>query len=458
MAIQLFQNQKIQNLKIKRLGINGEGVSNYKGMTIFVEGALPKEVVDVQIKTVSKRFGFATVLKMKKASKDRVQPFCHLYERCGGCQIQHLSYPAQLEFKKDLLHQALVKFKPKGYETYKLLDTLGMGNPLHYRNKAQFQFGKGKGSVVAGLYAMNSHQLIDLSNCPVQEKSTQQVANTVKEVLNKFGASIYDERRNKGLFKRMMIRVGVMTGEVQLVLITRTNEFPKKEEIISEIKRIHPEIKSIMQNIQPKVSSEIFGEKTILLSGKRAIVERLEELSFDLSARAFFQLNPAQTKILYEEARRAIQVDAEDTLVDAYCGVGTIGLSLAKQVKKILGMDITPQAIEDALVNAKNLGVENTEYVVGKAEEVLPRWVRSGEKITGIIVDPPRTGLDEALIRTILTIQPEKFVYISCNVSTLARDLVEIAKVYDVEYMQSVDMFPHTARCEVVVKLIKRRG
>lgn len=445
-------------LKIKRLGINGEGIGYFKRLIVFVPYALPKEEVMVKITKATPRYAEAALVRIKKASKDRVVPPCPVYEECGGCQLQHLAYHAQLDFKKDLLQQALEKFKPANYKNYHLLPTIGMEDPWRYRNKAQFQLRKNKKTqkTEAGLYQPNSHQLVPIVDCLVQEPDTQKVMNTVVQLLNKYDLPIYDERTNSGIFRTIMVRMGIETKELQVVFITKTAKFPQKNALIREINQRLPEVVSIMQNVQPQKTSIVMGDETIFLWGKEAIEERLENITFDLSPRAFFQLNPRQTKVLYAEGIKALELKENETVVDAYCGVGTIGLSLADKAKEVRGMDIIPQAITDAQRNAQRLGYSNTHYEVGTAEDLLPKWLKEGFDPDAVIVDPPRTGLDSKLTQTILQQPPRKMVYISCNVSTLARDLVSLAKVFHIDYLQSVDMFPQTARCEVVVKLTRK--
>lgn len=455
--VQLKIDQTLQ-IKIKRLGINGEGIGYHKRLIIFVPRVLPGEEVQVRVTKASPRYAEAELIKIIKQSPDRITPPCEVYDRCGGCQLQHLAYPKQLDFKKDLLKQALEKFKPLDYKNYALKETIGMEDPWHYRNKAQFQFQFNPTSqkTEAGLYEMNSHRLVAIDNCLVQEEITQSVMNAVVQLVNAYEIPIYNEQQNSGILRTVMVRVGIETKQVQVVFITSTPKFPRKNAIIRELNERFPQVVSIMQNVQNKKTSLVMGDETIHLWGKTAIEETMNDLTFELSARAFFQLNPKQTKVLYDEARKALDLSQNETVVDAYCGVGTIGLSLAHLAKEVRGMDIIPQAIDDARTNALRKGFTNTHYEVGTAEELLPTWLKQGFKPDAIVVDPPRTGLGEPLLKALTQFPAKKLVYVSCNVSTLARDLQVLAKTYQIDYLQSVDMFPQTARCEVVVKLTKK--
>ncbi|HGI9095487.1 TPA: 23S rRNA (uracil(1939)-C(5))-methyltransferase RlmD [Streptococcus agalactiae] len=440
-------------LKIKRMGINGEGIGFYKKTLIFVPGALKGEEVFCQISSVRRNFAEAKLLKINKKSKNRVEPPRSIYKECGGCQIMHLQYDKQLEFKTDVIRQALMKFKPEGYENYEIRKTIGMSEPEHYRAKLQFQVRSFGGNVKAGLYAQGTHRLIDIKDCLVQDSLTQEMINRVAELLGKYKLPIYNERKIAGV-RTVMIRRAQASGEVQLIFITSKRlDF---DDVVIELVREFPELKTVAVNINASKTSDIYGQITEVIWGQESINEEVLDYGFSLSPRAFYQLNPKQTQILYSEAVKALDVKEDDDLIDAYCGVGTIGLAFAGKVKSVRGMDIIPEAIQDAKENALYMGFTNTHYEAGKAEDIIPRWYSEGFRANALIVDPPRTGLDDKLLNTILKMPPEKMVYVSCNTSTLARDLVTLTKVYHVHYIQSVDMFPHTARTEAVVKLQRK--
>lgn len=440
-------------LKIKRMGINGEGIGFYKKTLIFVPGALKGEEVFCQISSVRRNFAEAKLLKINKKSKNRVDPACSIYKECGGCQIMHLQYDKQLEFKTDVIRQALMKFKPEGYENYEIRKTIGMPEPEHYRAKLQFQVRSFGGNVRAGLYAQGTHRLIDIKDCLVQDRLTQEMINRVAELLGKYKLPIYNERKIAGV-RTVMIRRAQASGEIQLIFIaSKRLDF---DDVVIELVREFPELKTVAVNINASKTSDIYGQITEVIWGQESINEEVLDYGFSLSPRAFYQLNPKQTQILYSEAVNALDVKEDDDLIDAYCGVGTIGLAFAGKVKSVRGMDVIPEAIQDAKENALHMGFTNTHYEAGKAEDIIPRWYSEGFRANALIVDPPRTGLDDKLLNTILKMPPEKMVYVSCNTSTLARDLVTLTKVYHVHYIQSVDMFPHTARTEAVVKLQRK--
>ncbi len=452
------QEMKVQKgqtfpLTIKRLGINGEGVGYFKRQVVFVPGALPDEEVVVEATNVQRNFAEGRIKRIRKKSPQRVNPPCPIYEQCGGCQLQHLSYEGQLDSKRDIVSQAFERHSSLKNVESKIKSTIGMEDPWRYRNKSQFQVGMDKQKVIAGLYGINSHRLIDIENCPIQHRATNHVTKEMKRILQDLKIPVYDEKKRGGVVRTIVTRVGFETGEVQLVLITAQKDIPRKDLLIEEIKRCLPEVKSVVQNVNGQKTSLIFGDETFTLAGKPVIQETLGDISFELSARAFFQLNPQQTVKLYDEVKKAAALTGEEKIVDAYCGVGTIGLWLADDAKEIRGMDTIEESIVDARKNAKDHGFENATYVTGPAEQWLPKWVSEGWKPDVIVVDPPRTGCDEKLLKAILQVKPKKVVYVSCNPSTLAKDVQILSKYYKVKNVQPVDMFPHTAHVESVTTL-----
>jgi len=440
------------NITIKRLGINGEGIGYYKRNVVFVKGALPGEDVIAQVTKVNRNFAEAEVVKIHKKSPIRQTPPCPVYEECGGCQLQHITYKGQLAAKRDVIVQALTKYVKSQANKINVRPTMGMEDPWHYRNKSQFQVRKPGNKVLAGLYSANSHKLLNIEECVVQHPATTKVTTATKRILDELNIPIYDGR-SKGIVRTIVVRTGIKTGEVQLVLITTRKNFPKKEMLVERLKQIDPAVVSIVQNINAEKTSLIFGDETYTLTGKDTIHEELGELAFDLSARAFFQLNPTQTVHLYNEIKKAAALTGKETVVDAYCGVGTIGLWLAKDTKEVRGMDIIPESIQDAKLNAKKHGFDHVKYVTGSAEEWLAKWRKEKFVPDVLTVDPPRTGLAPSLLNTILQVKPKRFVYTSCNPSTLAKDLQELTKVYDIQYIQPIDMFPQTAHVESVTLL-----
>jgi len=438
---------------IKRLGINGEGVGYYKKKVVFINGALPGEVVVAEIKKVEKNYATAELVRVKEKSADRVKPDCPVYEQCGGCQVQHLSYPAQLRGKKEIVVESFQKYFGSD-KLPEIRDTVGMEHPWSYRNKAQLQVGMANGKVVTGLYAAGTHQLIDVSGCPIQHPKTNEMVKTTRDVLQQLNIPIYNERKRTGVIRTVVARVGFETEGAQITLVTAVDEIPRVKELILELRNRLPYVQSIMQNINNKKTSLIFGEKTKTLWGKEAIDEKLGEVEFSLSPRAFFQLNPEQTIKLYNYVREAAALTGKENVIDAYCGVGTIGLWLAPAAKEVRGIEVIPDAVKNANENADRSGITNAHFFTGKAEELLPKWVKSGLRPDVVVVDPPRTGCDDKLLQTLIEIKPKRIVYVSCNPSTLAKDCRTLRKAFDVKWVQPVDMFPQTAHVECCTLLV----
>lgn len=440
-------------LTIKRIGINGEGVGFFKRNVVFVKGALPGEVITALVTVANPKYAQAEIKALREPSPNRVNPPCPVYEACGGCQLQHMTYESQLVVKRDLVLQALERYVKDLAPSIDVRPTIGMENPWNYRNKSQFQVRELGDKVIAGLYAEESNMLIDINDCSVQHPVTTHITNEIKGFLKELKIPIYEGRNSKGIVRTIVVRTGMKTGQIQVTLVTTQKKMPHKEELVQKIRAIDSNIVSISQNINAEDTSLIFGDTTFNLHGKETIHEKLGELAFDLSARAFFQLNPEQTVHLYNEIEKAAALTGEETIVDAYCGVGTIGLWLAKNAKEVRGMDVIEESVRDAKKNAKRNGFKNTQYVHGTAQHWLQKWRNEGFVPDVLTVDPPRSGLDDELLKTILDIKPKRFVYTSCNPSTLAKDLAALQKIYNIKYIQPVDMFAQTAHVEAVTLL-----
>lgn len=450
--VQVTVGQKFP-LTIKRLGINGEGIGYFKRKIVFVPQALPGEVITAKVTEVSPHFIRAKVQRLRRASKDRVTPKGPLYGTVGGLELAHLRYHAQLAFKKDVIAQALAKYKPLGYQHYDLRPTIP-SEPTHYRNKAQFPVQLKDGQVIAGLYRENSHDLVDIETISTQMPQVDAVMGKLKHLLQTEHIPIYDERQHHSLGVRtIVVRASATTDEIQVTLVTSDPDFAQQTHFFQTIAAEIPEITAFSINFNPKQTSLIWGDETTPIFGTKTIQEKIGTKVFNLSPQAFFQLNPKQTQKLYRLAEKAFDFNGSETLVDAYCGVGTLGITMANAVKTVKGMDVVAEGIADAKRNAELNHVTNCHYEVGTAEDLLQQWFHTKTPIDALIVDPPRTGLTPALAKAITTAKPKQFVYISCNPSTLAKDLVTLSKAYQVDYIQSIDMFPQTARCEAVVKL-----
>ncbi|WP_035298560.1 23S rRNA (uracil(1939)-C(5))-methyltransferase RlmD [Brevibacillus thermoruber] len=438
-------------LTIKSLGINGEGIGYYKRKIVFVEKALPGEVVHAEVTDVKETYAVARLVRVVERSPARVEPPCPVYEECGGCSLQHMDYQAQLASKRELVIESLRKYAR--LENPPVAETIGMENPWGYRNKAQFQVGRQNGRLVAGLYQTGSHRLVDLESCRVQHEATNEIVRTARQVMEELGIPAYDERKRTGVIRTIVARAAFATGETQLTLVTATEEIPRVKELILELRTRLPGLVSIVQNVNRKKTSLVFGDTTRQLWGRPSIAEQLGELSFDLSARAFFQLNPEQTRKLYEEVKKAAGLTGSELVLDLYCGTGTIALWLAPYAREVRGIELIPEAVEDARRNAEKNGAANATFHVGRAEVLMPKWAKQGVKPDVVVVDPPRTGLDDALIRSLLEVQPQRIVYVSCNPSTLGKDVAKLLARYELVSAQPLDMFPHTSHVECVALL-----
>lgn len=445
-------------VSIKRIGINGEGVGYFRKKAVFATGALAGETVKARITKVEPNFVEAVATEIETPSPDRVKPFCSVYDLCGGCQLQHLSYEAQLSAKEELIRESFARYADMEHPPIRPI--LGMDNPRAYRNKASLQVGiEGKDTVVTGLYSPRSHRLVDISGCEVQDPAINAVMDGIKRTLKEVHVPVYNEKTRQGLLRTVVARVSRQTGQVQLTLVTAAKELPAKLLLIRQLRRELPQLSGISQNVNTGKTPLVFGDETIHLWGKEQLQETLGAVKFDLSPRSFFQLNPVQTVKLYDAVKEAASLTGEERVVDAYCGTGTIGLWLAPQAAEVRGIELVPEAVVDARQNAQASGAANVSFHEGRAEKLLPAWVNEGFRPDVLVVDPPRTGCDDALLESALSIKPKRFVYVSCNPATLAKDCAKLIEGgYKLEWIQPVDMFPHTSHVECVVWMSREKA
>ena len=456
-----FTNKKQHHEKdviitIKRLGINGEGIGYYKKKIIFIPGALPDEVVVAKIVKSYPHYLQGELVRIQEKSPDRVAFPEGVDPEIGGLELAHLSYEKQLEFKRNNMLESLRKYHPRNYAKYKVKKTIPAPDEWHYRNKAQYQIENVHGKTKLGLFAPNSHRLIDLPKMPTQSEDTQKTEREIKVLIEKLHVPVANFRRHLPGVKTIVVRQSEASKEIQVTLITIGHKIKNLIPLAKEIMKLD-NVVSVYQNETEWQNPQVWGNKTEKLLGKNQITEEILGKKFALSPRAFFQLNPVQTVNLYSEALKYLDLTPDQTLIDAYSGVGTLGILAADRVKQVIGIETIPEAVKDAEHNVELNHIKNADYIQGSVEKVLPELKNSGVSIDALIVDPPRTGLAKKLIKTLLQVKPETFVYISCNPSTLAQDLVLLSEVYDVRVIQNVDMLPQTPRCEAIAKLVLRK-
>ncbi|KRG12930.1 RNA methyltransferase [Virgibacillus soli] len=446
------QKNQIIDVIFEDLTHDGNGVAKVDGYPLFIANGLPGEKAKVKVTKLNKGYGFAKIMEIYEQSRYRVTPECPIYEECGGCQLQHLSYEGQLKAKEKQVRDVMQRIGK--IEDVMIHPVLGMENPWRYRNKSQVPIGEREGGLIGGFYRQRTHDIIDMKECLIQVEENDHVLKKVKEICGKFGIKPYDEKSHKGLLRHVMARYGKISGETMIVLITRTAELPNRKKIVAELVEAIPNLKSIVQNVNSKRTNVIFGNETKVLWGRETITDYIGDIQFAISARSFYQVNPEQTKVLYDQALQYAELTGEESVIDAYCGIGTISLFLAQKAKKVYGVEIVPEAIDDANRNAELNGMDNVEFAVGEAEVIIPNWYKEGIEADVLVVDPPRKGCDQALLDTIIQMKPKKMVYVSCNPATLARDLRILEDGgYKTLEVQPVDMFPMTNHVECVAKL-----
>lgn len=452
-----FRKNDLVTLEIEDCGIDGEGIGKADGFTVFVKDAVIGDTVTAKIIKAKKNYGYGRLMEVLKPSPYRVEPKCEFARQCGGCQLQALSYDQQLVFKTNKVKGHLERIG--GFTDIPMEPIIGMDELFHYRNKAQFPVGRNKeGKIVTGFYAGRTHNIIENRDCALGVAENKEVLDRVIAHMEKYGIEPYNEATGKGLVRHVLIRYGHFTKEVMVCLILNGNKLPKEEQLVKSLCEI-PGMTSITINVNKKHSNVILGEEIRLLWGQEYITDRIGDISYQISPLSFYQVNPMQTQKLYAKALEYADLHGEETVWDLYCGIGTISLFLAQKAKFVRGVEIVPAAIENAKENAKLNGLENTEFFVGKAEEVLPReYKKNGVYADVIVVDPPRKGCDETLLETMVEMNPDRIVYVSCDSATLARDLKYLCeRGYELRKVCPVDQFGMTVHVETVVLLSQQK-
>ena len=452
-----FRKNDLVTLEIEDCGIDGEGIGKADGFTVFVKDAVIGDTVTAKIIKAKKNYGYGRLMEVLKPSPYRVEPKCEFARQCGGCQLQALSYEQQLVFKTNKVKGHLERIG--GFTDIPMEPIIGMDELFHYRNKAQFPVGRNKeGKIVTGFYAGRTHNIIENRDCALGVAENKEVLDRVIAHMEKYGIEPYNEATGKGLVRHVLIRYGYFTKEVMVCLILNGNKIPKEEQLVKSLCEI-PGMTSITINVNKKHSNVILGEEIRLLWGQEYITDRIGDISYQISPLSFYQVNPMQTQKLYAKALEYADLHGEETVWDLYCGIGTISLFLAQKAKFVRGVEIVPAAIENAKENAKLNGLENTEFFVGKAEEVLPReYKKNGVYADVIVVDPPRKGCDETLLETMVEMNPDRIVYVSCDSATLARDLKYLCeRGYELRKVCPVDQFGMTVHVETVVLLSQQK-
>ena len=456
-------NEKVRPVQLGRtytfsitgLGHSGEGVGRVEGFTVFVRYALPGETVTAVIDEVRTNFARGRLIRIEVTDPQRVNPQCPVYEACGGCQLQHLSYAGQLEVKRQAVQDSIQRIGK--LMDVKTMPVLGMTDPWRYRNKAQFPVGCIGGEIITGCFAAGSHDIVSTQSCLIQNELNDRLLAAVRRNAASVGVAPYDEKTGQGVLRHVMGRVGIATGEVMAVLVTATRDFPGSEELVRQLRAAMPEIVSIQQNVNSGRTNVILGRETRVLWGNPVIYDRIGHFSFQISAESFFQVNAAQTQVLYEQAVKKAGLSGVETVFDLYSGTGTISLFLSEGASQVYGIEYSKAAVADAERNAADNGVHNVNFIAGDVAEKIVELQEKGIRPDVIVLDPPRAGCEEIVLRTAAAMEPSRIVYVSCNPATLARDLAILENMgYATREVQPADMFPQTFHVECVA-VIERR-
>lgn len=452
--VPVLQGQKYE-INITGMGQSGEGVGRFNNFTVFVPYALPGETVEVKITQVKKSYATGEVTSIVKQASSRVKPICDVYDKCGACQLQHYDYAAQLQAKQqkviDMMEHIAIK------KNIKILPTLPSPEMWHYRNKMQFPIGRSKKEgIIVGCYAHSSHNIINTEKCHIQKHTNNIIANAVREMATKFKLSVYDEKSHYGLLRHVVGRTNRDESEAMVVLVTAQPKIPRLREIINFLRSKIPNLTSIVQNINTGRNNIIMGKECKILWGASHITDRLGNLHFKISALSFFQVNTEQAERLYETALNYANLTGKETVIDGYCGTGTISLFLAQRAKKVYGMEIVPEAIRDAIANARDNNIKNAQFFTGDAAKLMPQLYKKGLRPDVIVTDPPRAGCAPQVLKTFAAMHPKRIVYVSCNPASLARDIAILDELgYQTKEIQPVDMFPQTGHVECVALITR---
>ena len=441
---------ELLELNIISMTHDGMGVGKKDGFAVFVQGAIEGERVRAKIIKVQQSYAVARIEEFLERSPFRKEPSCPVYKRCGGCSLQHMTYQKTLEFKRQVVVDNLTRIG--GLSNLTIHETMGMEDPLSYRNKAQYPVGLGANGPVSGFYARRSHEIIDTPICEIQHPLSDKAKSIVLEYVHVLNVPVYNEKTGQGLIRHVVTKVGFNSGEIMVIIVATKTDIPKKEKLLYRLKRDIPGLASVILNVNSKPGNVIMGDQNIVLFGKDSIEDKIGDLIFEISPLSFYQVNPIQTEVLYNKAIEYANLKGDETVYDLYCGIGTIALFAAQKAKKVIGVEVEPEAIEAAKKNAARNNINNTEFHLGDVEKIAPEFYEKGEKADVVFIDPPRKGCDEVLLKTLVDMAPNRIVYVSCNPSTLARDLKYLtANGFAVGEVQPVDMFPWTEHVETVV-------
>ncbi|NLJ97602.1 MAG: 23S rRNA (uracil(1939)-C(5))-methyltransferase RlmD [Clostridiales bacterium] len=441
---------------IEDIGTNGEGIGKHEGYTLFIKDTTIGDKVLVKVMKAGKSYGYARLVSIIEPSPYRVKPRCPIADKCGGCQIMHMDYSKQLEYKEDKVRNCLERIG--GFKNIPMEPIYGMDEPYYFRNKSQFPVGRDKdGKIQIGFYAARTHSIIDTNHCYISAEVNIPIIKFLRTFIDKYNIPPYDEKNHTGLLRNILTRVGYSSGEVMVCLVLNGKDIPHKKALVDGLRKI-PGMKCICLNVNTSKTNAILGDEIIKVWGEPYITDSIGPIKYRISPLSFFQVNPIQTEKLYSIALDYAKLNGDEVVWDLYCGIGTISLFLAQRAKQVFGVEIIPQAIEDARTNAKINNINNAKFYVGAAEEVLPRKYKEDNiKADVIVVDPPRKGCDESLLQTILEMEPDRIVYVSCDPATLSRDLKYLcAGGYELKKVRAVDQFGHSAHVETICLMSRK--